>query len=662
MIRNLVSRASIYTLLIFIVTMLLTIGNTQEHDWFLGKWIAYRGFDVYTLENYNDSTYTFTINTDGYVETGTWQLEGDQFTQNWNDPNIDEATSATYDLEKLSDTAFKQSGGNLSEGTVFAYAKVIGETETINVPTLEVSPQSYSCFSSTESFVDTYADETDIMIELRSDESYTTTSPNFNDEGTFSAKPITQDVFTRYLPLEFFPNASLVQMKSSNGNLQTFIFARDAGGNSYLFQTDDMTYLRCQAEEAEVEAVLEEASNAAEILVTQGRAVTSGRVPTLTPLAEVVPGTYQCSYSYDDYNIDTGAHEPKPFEKVYSLELFAGNQYICTSDGGADGCDDIDKDNIFSLSTDGALTWLDGDMEIYYDDKFSRYGQDANSTPTLVMYEEDDDPFTGNWLYHVYHCPRVGDTTTPSPAEQATAEYQLLPATTVAPSPPAGAGGLEGLFMYYSGQSRLELQLGSGGMLTSQLVGDPPEYKYFLPDGYVYHGIYDWSYEDLDCSRVKKDNTPLCDTYLIDGNTINFGNGESFSFERKDNDLIMDEKSWWYQEPAPEGFRLEGTFENTSGYGGMFISSSFYTFDMDGTFSTDRSSALTYSTPDMGGSQTFVTGYNEEATNTGTYTIRGNTIEFSFNDGTVAKRTFAYSLTDTQKVDSIYLNGTVFWK
>lgn len=107
------------------VTILLVSWSFAQEDtlWFLGKWQAQQDGTFYTLTNNSDGSYTFTAG-NNYVETGTWTLDGSEFTQNWTDPNTGLPTSATYRLEKLSDTAFHQSGGNLGEGFVFNFTKV----------------------------------------------------------------------------------------------------------------------------------------------------------------------------------------------------------------------------------------------------------------------------------------------------------------------------------------------------------------------------------------------------------------------------------------------------------------------------------------------------------------------------------------------------------
>lgn len=271
----------------------------------------------------------------------------------------------------------------------------------------------------------------------------------------------------------------------------------------------------------------------------------------------------------------------------------------------------------------------------------------------------------------------VFETTTPEQetsseqdsSKQGSLEEELLPATTTAPPPPTGASGLSGLYIDWTLRQTSATVMGSDGMPFYQVDTLPPEYMYFLPDGYVYRGIYAWSYEDLDCSRVKKDGTPLCDTYVIANNSITFGNGETFSFAKDGNDLVIDRVPWYFEEPAPQGFTLEGSFEHTSGNAGISVGSSFYTFYPNGRFESDSFGAVVYTGPETASpesgiesTQTSVTGYNETPTSTGTYAIRGNTIELTYADGNMVKYVFNYSTTDTGQVDSIWLDGAVYWQ
>jgi hypothetical protein len=115
----------------------LTLVSAQaDPSWFLGKWQAQRDGKTYVLVNNKDGTYTFSEG--DYQETGIWQLDSNGLTQNWNDPTTGEAKSATYSLEKLSDTAFKQSGGNLEAGFVFSFTKLTDDTPA--PPTAQAPP------------------------------------------------------------------------------------------------------------------------------------------------------------------------------------------------------------------------------------------------------------------------------------------------------------------------------------------------------------------------------------------------------------------------------------------------------------------------------------------------------------------------------------------
>jgi hypothetical protein len=129
----------------FIMILLVSWSLAQEDtSWLLGKWQAEVQGSIYTLENYSDGTYYFSGSDDInlYEETGTWTLTGSEFTQNWTDPNTGLPTSATYVLEKLSDTAFTQSGGNLDEGFVFNFEKVSESANPSGVNTPQAEPET----------------------------------------------------------------------------------------------------------------------------------------------------------------------------------------------------------------------------------------------------------------------------------------------------------------------------------------------------------------------------------------------------------------------------------------------------------------------------------------------------------------------------------------
>jgi hypothetical protein len=530
------------------------------------------------------------------------------------------------------------------------------------LPFQEPVPGIYQCFAGQEIF-DPNAQDINARLEIKPNGSYTFTTATATENGTFTTLSLEDNTeMTQY-----FKSGVELNLSPDNGSAAYYgSFIIDKQGSLYVFiLNSDNVWIRCQSEGADIitaiQLVLEDLAILKDL---QARAEASGRVPKLTPMNAVAQGTYQCYYSRDDYDMDTGEHIPDPFQELFKLELFPNNQYICTSEDGygVDGCDDISTDNTFELRPGGFFAWLGGTMEIYYDDLHAVYGQDSSGIPTLVMYEEDEDIFTPNLNYHVYKCSRLGDTTTTPPSEQNTAEYQLLPASVVAPQPPAGAGGLSGLYIDFTVNQTLLPVLGNNGMMTTQLVVEDPKYLYFLPNGYVYRGIYDWSYEDLDCTRMLKDGTPLCDTYVITDNGLTFGSeGMTLPFRKDGFNIVIDEVTHAYQTPV-ESLPLQGVFEHSGGSGGISFSSTFYEFFPDGIFKVDRSSSVAYTSPEIGGTTTSVTGYNEDPTSTGKYAIRGNTIEFTYADGSTQKAVFNYNLTDTGQVDSIWLNGTVYWK
>lgn len=101
---------------------------STDQAWFLGTWSAVNGVQVISLTNNADGTYTFDINDllNPYHEEGTWTLDGNQFTQKWKDPATGQDTQATYTIEKLSENAFNQSGGNLGDA-VFSFTRAGGD-------------------------------------------------------------------------------------------------------------------------------------------------------------------------------------------------------------------------------------------------------------------------------------------------------------------------------------------------------------------------------------------------------------------------------------------------------------------------------------------------------------------------------------------------------
>jgi WD40-like Beta Propeller Repeat len=117
--------------------LLSTLSLAQSQDWILGQWSAQVGSEMYEMKFFADGNYSFSQPNANYLEQGTWQLVENQLTQVWVDPGTSENQQQTYQLEQLSDTSFKMSGGNLGS-TVFTFRAVSSVAQP--VPNLLAEP------------------------------------------------------------------------------------------------------------------------------------------------------------------------------------------------------------------------------------------------------------------------------------------------------------------------------------------------------------------------------------------------------------------------------------------------------------------------------------------------------------------------------------------
>jgi hypothetical protein len=246
-------------------------------------------------------------------------------------------------------------------------------------------------------------------------------------------------------------------------------------------------------------------------------------------------------------------------------------------------------------------------------------------------------------------------------------EDQLAPVSVKAP-PPAGAGGLSGLYINYDDDLGLsyDTSMDASGNITytPSLSYSAPAFIYFLENGYVYEGLYPWSFAELDCSRVKADNTPLCNTYIIQNGTIQFGTDEPQPFlQGEENTIRIGENVndfWTKQEPLAADTRLRGIWEHVSagGFGGRGVDTLM--LRQDGTFEWQYSGTVSYSTPDSvsdaTGVDVYVGGTSTKA-KTGTYRIDGYTLALTRDDGGVEKVLFVPDYNDDGTPENIWLGG-----
>ena len=129
------------------------------------------------------------------------------------------------------------------------------------------------------------------------------------------------------------------------------------------------------------------------------------------------------------------------------------------------------------------------------------------------------------------------------------------------------------------------------------------------------------------------------------------------SFFKDGNDLLIDGKRFVYQ-ASLDRLRFDGKFLFAA-FDGYTLDEVYHTFYLDGTFKAESSSANNASAS-VAGTTTYSSSYSETPVTTGHYVLRGNTIEFLYDDGTSVKRVFHFEADAAGQVEYIYINGTIY--
>jgi hypothetical protein len=370
------------------------------------------------------------------------------------------------------------------------------------------------------------------------------------------------------------------------------------------------------------------------------------------PFQEPVPGVYGCfAAGNDPFSVtaqNTGA----------TLEIYPNNIYILkTASASEQGLFEVQEAAEFEgfFESGSSVDFIPNNSDTYYLGYFFVDGSGGmyvlvQLTDSSYLRCESANADIAATNEHIF------GPATELPELPVTPEDELLPATTKTPLPPAGAGGLSGVYMYEDEEGTYVPTFANN--IAGGYTEFHNEYFYFMPEGYVYPDIYEWSYEALDCSRVRKDNRPLCDTYSLSGDTITFSNyGGPRSFTRDGNDLIIDGRRFVYQTPA-DGLRFDGKFLFAA-FDGYTLDERYHTFFSNGTF-TAESSRSNNASVSLADTTTYSSTYSETPTAFGTYAVRGNTIEFTYADGSTVKRVFSYETDASGQVEYIYINGAIY--
>jgi hypothetical protein len=524
-------------------------------------------------------------------------------------------------------------------------------------------PGSYTCFVSEQDAFDVNARDAGATLDVVTAQTYKLSTATATEEGSIKASELGEDMSD--LGQVFKSGSNVIFQPSSSSSPYAALFLSDSENNSYiLIQNNNGNHIRCQSQGADIAATFERAANGQ----ATSTLVADERIPQLTPLNATVEGNYQCQYSQDNYETD-GTHTPKEFVDMFNIDLFATGEYACDplqGDSDSYNCTDNGSQNTFQFDGN-TFTWLGGDMQTWFGEMTANYGQDTSGTPTLVMTEEGGDVFTGNTTYNILKCTQVGPVKNVPSSVATSEEFQLAPTDVKAPPPPAGAGGLSGLYINYDDNLNYSvtpsMDMSGNITYTPDLSLNAPAFIYFMEDGYVYEGLYPWSFAELDCSRMKTDNTPLCNTYIIQNGTIQFGTDEPQAFKQTEDGLQIGENVndfWSKQEPLAAETRLGGTWDyvTAGGFGGTGVDT--LTLRQDGTFEWQYSGTLSYSTPDSlsdaTGVDVYVGGTSTDA-KTGTYRIDGYTLELTLENGTVEKVLFVLDSNDDGSLGNLWLGG-----
>jgi hypothetical protein len=402
------------------------------------------------------------------------------------------------------------------------------------------------------------------------------------------------------------------------------------------------------------------------------------------PLQEPLPGVYKCFSSaegpFETTVVDTGATLEFIDAQTYRFTTATASEEGTVSSSVIDTSGDVEGETAMTAIWQGGSnlvleprsgnTIYQGGFFVDY--QGNRYTVIQNNNGLNIRCESE-----GADIAATFQRTANGDTNAAEPEETNETqeavvaereEDQLAPADVTAPPPPANAGGLSGLYINYDDSTGLSfstsMDMNGNITWTPNLSYSAPQFIYFLENGYVYEGLYSWSFAELDCSRLLKDNTPLCNTYVIKDGTIQFSTDEPLAFlQGEGNTIRLGENVndfWTKQEPLAVNTLLDGTWEyvTAGGFGGTGVDTLM--LKQDGTFEWQYSGTVSYSTPDSlsdaTGADVYVGGTSTTA-KTGTYRIDGYTLELTRTDGVTEKVLFVLDYNDDGTPGNIWLGG-----
>jgi hypothetical protein len=333
---------------------------------------------------------------------------------------------------------------------------------------------------------------------------------------------------------------------------------------------------------------------------------------------KVEAGRYQCTTA--SYYSNGDKKETKSISSLDAtgFDLFADGGYRLLGDETGTGI-------WRSGPAAGAIAFHDGSLKVYMKEAIHILAKNEFHLIYQVDYNYDDT------IDDLVLCGRTGGPEGLSPREELVEKGKKHLATG-----PAGDTRIEGL--YY----KIDWRMMVGANFTTYQV---PDYTFFhfQKNGYVWLGEppEDGNFAALACDKPMVDDKgePVCTSYDIGRGTIRIGIDKPAAFEKKPEGLDLDGDSYFLIEPMQD-FKLDRAFSYFS-YDGVAAVSKGMSFTRAGDFRSNSSVGISYTTPDTGGPQTTVTGYNEKQPLAGRYALNGHTIEITLGDGRIVRKFFA---------------------
>ena len=223
-----------------------------------------------------------------------------------------------------------------------------------------------------------------------------------------------------------------------------------------------------------------------------------------------------------------------------------------------------------------------------------------------------------------------------------------------APTPPVGAGGLEGAYSYY-----VQNFYPSAGLNH--------DFYIFKKNGYVYTGDPETSLADADCTRTLPSGLPLCQVYRLGNGTITIGTDKPVKWAKTAAGHVLDGSALSPVRPLGD-LKLAGQYRSVTSFtavvgtgGGLF--EDLLAFRRDGTFSNQHSGGVSLTTTSDGSSSGDITGGVYSSTdrrNSGSYSLSGNTLTLRYGDGRT-ERMFAFLPGSKPDLEWLYLGGSDYF-